>query len=317
MILALAGGVGGAKLAQGLTLRLPQDELLIVVNTGDDFTHLGMHISPDIDTVMYWLSGLNDRERGWGLAGESWNFMAALDRLGGPTWFNLGDGDLATHVERTQRLAQGETLSQVTRHLCAQLGIAHHIAPMTDGSVRTIVHTADAALAFQDYFVRLQCEPVVADITFDGAGDAVPSPSFSAAMANPALRAIVICPSNPVLSVDPILSMPGVHEWLRQTRVPVVAVSPIVGGQAIKGPAAKIFSELGRDVSVIGVAEHYRGFIDGLVIDTIDSAAKPAIEALGMRTAVTNSVMKSLDDQTKLAADVLAFAAQLSEAAHA
>jgi LPPG:FO 2-phospho-L-lactate transferase len=317
MILALAGGVGGAKLAQGLTMRLPPEELLIVVNTGDDFVHLGMHISPDIDTVMYWLAGLNDRVRGWGLADESWNFMAALGRLGGPTWFNLGDADLATHVERTQRLAKGETLSQVTRHLCAQLGIAHHVAPMTDGSVRTIVHTETAALVFQDYFVRLHCEPVVTAITFDGAGDAVPSPAFSAAMANPALRAIVICPSNPMLSVDPILSVPGVREWLRQTCAPVVAVSPIVGGRAIKGPAAKIFRELGRDVSVIGVAEHYRGLIDGLVIDTIDSAAKPAIESLGMRVAVTDSVMKSLDDQAKLAADVLALAAEMSEAAHA
>jgi LPPG:FO 2-phospho-L-lactate transferase len=317
MILALAGGVGGAKLAQGLTMRLAPEELLIVVNTGDDFVHLGMHISPDIDTVMYWLAGLNDRERGWGLAGERWNFMAALDRLGGPTWFNLGDGDLATHVGRTQRLAQGETLSQVTRHLCARLGIAHHIAPMTDGSVRTIVHTADTALAFQDYFVRLCCEPAVTGITFAGAEGAVPSPAFAAAMANPALRAIVICPSNPVLSVDPILSMRGVREWLRHTRVPVVAVSPIVGGQAIKGPAAKIFRELGRNVSVIGVAEHYRGVVDGLVIDTIDGAAKPAIEALGMRVSATDSVMKTLDDQTKLAADVLAFAAQVSEAAHA
>jgi LPPG:FO 2-phospho-L-lactate transferase len=316
MILALAGGVGGAKLAQGLTMQLPPEELLIVVNTGDDFVHLGMHISPDIDTVMYWLAGLNDRERGWGMAGESWNFMAALGRLGGPTWFNLGDADLATHVERTERLAQGETLSQVTRHLCAQLGLAHHIAPMTDGSVRTIVHTADAALAFQDYFVRLHCEPVVTAIAFDGAEDAVPSPAFAAAMANPALRAIVICPSNPVLSVDPILSMPGVREWLRQTRVPVVAVSPIVGGQAVKGPAAKIFLELGREVSVIGVAEHYLELVDGLVIDTIDSAAKPAIESLGMRVAITASVMKSLDDQARLAADVLALAAQMSEAAH-
>jgi LPPG:FO 2-phospho-L-lactate transferase len=317
MILALAGGVGGAKLAQGLTLRLPQDELLIVVNTGDDFTHLGMHISPDVDTVMYWLSGLNDRERGWGLAGESWNFMAALGRLGGPTWFNLGDGDLATHVERTQRLARGETLSQVTRYLCAQLGIAHPVAPMTDGIVRTIVHSKDAALAFQDYFVRLQCEPAVTGITFDRADGALPSPAFAAAMANPALSAIVICPSNPLLSVDPILSMPRVRDWLLQTRVPLVAVSPIVGGEAIKGPAAKIFRELGRDVSVVGVAEHYRGLLDGLVIDTVDAAARPAIEALGMRVAVTKTVMKSLDDQAALAADVLAFAAQLQEKAHA
>jgi LPPG:FO 2-phospho-L-lactate transferase len=317
MILALAGGVGGAKLAQGLSLRLPPEDLLVVVNTGDDFIHLGMHISPDIDTVMYWLSGLNDRVRGWGLAKETWNFMAALGKLGGPTWFNLGDADLATHVTRTQRLARGETLSQVTRHLCSQFDIAHHIAPMTDRSVRTIVHTADAALAFQDYFVRLQCEPAVTDITFDGAEHAAPAPAFTAALANPALRAIVICPSNPVLSIDPILSIAGVRERLQQTRVPVVAVSPIVDGQAIKGPAAKIFRELGRDVSVIGVAEHYRGLVHGLLIDTIDIAAQPAIEARGMRVAVTNSVMRSAIDQERLAGEVLELAAQVSEAAHA
>jgi LPPG:FO 2-phospho-L-lactate transferase len=188
---------------------------------------------------------------------------------------------------------------------------------MTDGSMRTIVHINDAALAFQDYFVRLRCEPAVTGITFKAAGDAVPSPIFVTAMANPALRAIVICPSNPLLSVDPILSMPGVRDWLRQTRVPVVAVSPIVGGEAIKGPAAKIFRELGRDVSVVGVAEHYRGLVDGLVIDTVDAAARPVIEALGMRVAVTKTVMKSLDDQAALAADVLAFAAQMPETAHA
>ena len=317
MILALAGGVGGAKMAQGLAMRLPPEELVVVVNTGDDFTHLGLHISPDVDTVMYWLSGLNDRLRGWGLAGETWNFMAALRRLGGPAWFNLGDGDLATHVARTQRLARGETLSAVTRHLCSQLSIAHHVAPMTDQSVRTIVHTADGALAFQDYFVRLRCEPVVTGVTFEGAEDAVPSPAFAAALVNPALRAVVICPSNPVLSIDPILSIPGVRERLRQTHVPVVAVSPIIGGQAIKGPAAKIFHELGRDVSVIGVAEHYRGLAQGLLIDTIDNAAQPAIEALGMTVAVTDSVMRSVTDQERLAGEVLALAAQVSEAAHA
>lgn len=317
MILALAGGVGGAKLAQGLAMQLPPEQLLVVVNTGDDFVHLDMHISPDIDTVMYWLAGLNDRQRGWGLAGETWNFMASLARLGGPTWFNLGDSDLATHVIRTQRLARGETLSQVTRHLCSHLGVTHPIAPMSDRSVRTIVHTAHEALAFQDYFVRLRCEPVVTGITFEGAGHAVPSPAFAAALADPALRAIVICPSNPVLSIDPILAIPGVGEKLRRAQVPVVAVSPIIGGEAVKGPAAKLFRELGRDVSVVGVAEHYCGLVQGLVIDTVDIAARRAIEELGMRIAVTDSVMKSAADQERLAAEVLALAAQLSEAAHA
>lgn len=317
MILALAGGVGGAKLAQGLALQLPPEQLLVVVNTGDDFVHLGMHICPDVDTVMYWLSALNDAVRGWGLAGETWNFMTALDRLGGPNWFNLGDGDLATHVVRTQRLAGGETLSQVTRHLCARLGISHHVAPMTDQRVRTIVHTADAALEFQHYFVRLHCEPAVTGIDFDGAQAASPSPAFAAVMSDPALETIVICPSNPMLSIDPILAIPGVRQRLQRKRAPVVAVSPIVGGQAIKGPAAKIFRELGRDASVVAVADHYRGLIDGLIIDTIDAGAKATVEALGLRVAVTDTVMKNQADQARLAADVLTFAAQTSEPSHA
>ena len=317
MILALAGGVGGAKLAQGLAMRLAPEELQIVVNTGDDFVHLGLHISPDIDTVMYWLAGLNDRTRGWGLAGDSWNFMAALRRLDGPTWFNLGDSDLATHLVRTQMLGEGASLGAVTCALCTRLGIAHAIAPMTDAPVRTLVHTEDATLAFQDYFVRLQCAPAVTGVSFAGAEAAKPSPAFAAAMANPVLHAVVICPSNPLLSIDPILSIPGVRDWLRLRRIPVIAVSPIVGGKAIKGPAAKIFRELDREVSVQGVADHYRGLIDALVIDTVDAAAKPALEARGLRVAVVPSVMKNAEDQAALAAAVLAFAADLARTAHA
>lgn len=317
MILVLAGGVGGAKLAHGFSLRLPPEDLLIVVNTGDDFVHLGLSISPDVDTVIYWLAGLNDRSRGWGLAGETWNFMSALARLGGPTWFNLGDGDLATHVERTQRLARGETLSEVTRHICRKLSIFHHVAPMSDHTVRTVVHTTEGPLAFQDYFVRLRCEPEVTAVSFDGIEKAAPSPAFIAAMADPRLRTIVICPSNPLLSIDPILSVPGVRQWLHQRRVPVVAVSPIVGGQAIKGPAAKIFRELGRDVSALGVAYHYHGLIDGLVVDVLDDDDVPAIENLGLSVAVTNTVMLNSGDQQRLADVALAFAAQIAGGAHA
>jgi LPPG:FO 2-phospho-L-lactate transferase len=316
MILALAGGVGGAKLAQGLAMQLAPEELLIVVNTGDDFVHLGLHISPDIDTVMYWLAGLNDRTRGWGLAGDSWNFMAALRRLGGPTWFNLGDSDLATHLVRTQMLGEGASLGAVTGALCTRLGIAYAIAPMTDAPVRTFVHTEDTTLAFQDYFVRLQCAPAVTGVSFAGTEAAKPSPAFAAAMANPVLHAVVICPSNPLLSIDPILSIPGVRDWLQLRRVPVVAVSPIVGGKAIKGPAAKIFRELNREVSVQGVADHYCGLIDGLVIDTVDAPAKPALEARGLRIAVVPSVMKNAEDQAALAAAVLAFAADLARTGH-
>jgi LPPG:FO 2-phospho-L-lactate transferase len=317
MIVALAGGVGGAKLAQGLAANLSTRELLIVVNTGDDFTHLGLHISPDIDTVLYWLSGLNDRERGWGRAGETWTFMKALAQLGGPTWFNLGDGDLAIHIERTQRLHRGERLSEVTRYLRKQLGIAHPVVPMTDDEVRTIVHTTDAALDFQDYFVRLRCEPIVTGITCRGSELAAPARAFSDAMRDPALRAVIVCPSNPLLSIDPILSVPGVRGWLQQAKIPVVAVSPIIDGKAIKGPAAKIFRELGRDASAVGVAEYYRDLIDGLVIDRIDAEMKSAIEALGISVAVTDTIMRNIDDQSALAADVIAFASRLSDSADA
>jgi LPPG:FO 2-phospho-L-lactate transferase len=317
MILALAGGVGGAKLVQGLATQLRPEELLIVVNTGDDFAHLGLHISPDVDTVMYWLAGINDMQRGWGLADETWNFMAALERIGGPTWFKLGDRDLATHVERLQRLAQGATLSEVTRHLCGQLGIKHWVAPMSDQSVRTIVHTAGGALAFQDYFVRQHFEPAITGIEFAGAEQASPSPAFAAALSDHKIDAIVLCPSNPILSIDPILSLRDVRQRIQKRRTPVVAVSPIVGGQAIKGPAAKIFRELGRDASVCAVAEHYRDLIDGLVIDTIDASFKYTIEALGIRVAVTSTVMRETTDRGRLAADVLNFAAKLTEPAHA
>jgi LPPG:FO 2-phospho-L-lactate transferase len=238
--------------------------------------------------------------------------MAALKRLDGPSWFNLGDGDLATHTMRTQMLGEGASLSAVTRALCRRFDIAHAVVPMSDAPVRTIVHTADAALAFQDYFVRLQCAPAVTAVTFTGAEAAKPSSAFAAVMADPKLKAVVICPSNPLLSIDPILAIPGVRDWLSQRRIPVVAVSPLVGGAAIKGPAAKIFRELGRDVSVRGVADHYRGLIDGLVIDTVDAPAKAELEALGLQIAVVPSVMKSKQDQAALAAAVLAFAAELA-----
>jgi LPPG:FO 2-phospho-L-lactate transferase len=241
MILALAGGVGGAKLAHGLTMQLPPEKLLVVVNTGDDFTHLGFHISPDVDTVMYWLAGLHDPVQGWGLAHETWNVMGALELLGGATWFNLGDRDLATHILRTQRLARGETLSQVTNYLCERLGIAHRIAPMSDQRVRRIVHTADGPLEFQDYFVRLRCAPAVTNIEFDGAQQASPSPALAQSFSNSTLESVIICPSNPMLSIDPVLAIPGVREWLQSTNATVVAVSPIVGGRAIKGPRPKSF----------------------------------------------------------------------------
>jgi LPPG:FO 2-phospho-L-lactate transferase len=313
VILALAGGVGGAKLVHGLAMQLAPEDLLVVVNTGDDFVHLGFNISPDLDTVMYWLAGLNDAERGWGLAGETWNFMASLERLGGPTWFRLGDHDLATHVERTQRLSHGERLSDVTAYLCERLAIRHRIVPMTDENMRTIVHTSEGALEFQHYFVRRQCEPQVLNLAFEGAQCASPSPAFGSALAREDLAAIVICPSNPLLSVEPILAVKHVRVSIQSHHAPVIAVSPIVGGRAIKGPAAKIFRELGRKASAFGIAQYYSGLIDGLVIDNIDAHLKRPIEALGLHVAVTNTVMKTSQDQAHLANEVIALAARISE----
>lgn len=310
-ILALAGGVGGAKLALGLTRVLAPGELAIVVNTADDFEHLGLHISPDLDSVMYALAGMASEERGWGIEGESWNFMAALDKLGGDIWFNLGDRDLATHVMRTELLRAGMSLSAVTETLTRRLEIAHTIMPMSDDPVRTLVDTREGRLPFQDYFVGRQCEPAVSGFAFDGADRASPSPGFDLALNNPNLRGIAICPSNPYVSVAPILAIPGIRERLRRVGAPVVAVSPIVGGAALKGPAAKMMRELDHDPSAVGIARHYEGLVDGLVIDTADAASKGDIERSGMRVRVAQTVMRTLDDRISLARETLDFVEEL------
>ena len=312
MILALAGGVGGAKLAHGLARILSPDELVIAVNTGDDFEHLGLHISPDLDSVMYKLAGINDTERGWGVADESWHFMGALARLEGETWFNLGDRDLATHVERTHRLAAGETLSHITAALCRALGIEHKIVPMTDSAVRTMVTTEAGTIPFQDYFVRLRCEPVVTGFCFSGAEQAHVAPMFAEALESVNLSAIVICPSNPYVSIDPILSLAGVAAAIEGRRVPLVALSPIIGGDAIKGPAGKMMAELGLQPSAASIASHYGRRLDGLVIDQTDGALAPKIEAMGIPTHVAQTIMKTADDEQTLAQEILTFATSLN-----
>ena len=318
MILALAGGVGGAKLAAGLQAALdtPAD-LLTVVNTGDDFEHLGLSICPDLDTVMYTLSGRANPETGWGLAGETWHFLEALAALGGEDWFRLGDRDLATHVERTRRLRAGETLSEVTSHLAARLGVPSRIAPMSDDPVRTVVETPDGDLPFQEYFVRRRCEPAVRGLRFEGAPEARMSAAFEAALADPTLDAVVVCPSNPYLSVDPILAIPGVRAALAGCAAPVVAVSPIVGGRAIKGPAAKIMEELGVEVSAATVADRYRDLLDGFVLDETDRALAAAIESAdmgaGLCVQVEQTVMRSGEDRARLAVRVLEFARLLRD----
>ncbi|MFN4089113.1 MAG: 2-phospho-L-lactate transferase [Alphaproteobacteria bacterium] len=314
-VLALSGGIGGAKLALGLAQLVPSSDLVIAANPGDDFEHLGLTICPDLDTLVYTLAGLADAERGWGRRGETWNFMAALGELGGETWFNLGDRDLALHAERTRRLRAGQTLSAVTADLCARLGVGPRIVPATDQPVRTIVETPDGPLPFQHYFVRLRCAPQVTGFRFEGAAAARPSPDFAAALADPGLAAVVICPSNPFISIDPILAVPGVVEALAGVRAPVVAVSPVIGGAAVKGPTAKMLAELGRDVSAAAVARHYRGRIrlDGYLVDEADAAAAAAMGAEGLAVAVGHTLMTDVDSKVAVARAVLDLAASLRD----
>lgn len=305
MYLALAGGVGGAKLAYGLSKVLEPDELTIAVNTGDDFTHLGLAISPDLDTVCYTLAELDDQERGWGRAGETWRFMETLKSLGHPGWFQLGDCDLALHAMRTQLLAQGARLSDVTRRVCEAWGVRHRVVPMSDDRVETIVHTQDGPLAFQEYFVRKQCQPVVERFEYRGAEQAAAQPELLDLLNDPALKGVIVCPSNPWLSVGPMLAIHDLREALLRVAVPVVAVSPIIAGHAVKGPAAKLMAELGLEVSALSIARHYADFIDVLVIDTSDELLKGAIEALGVRPVVADTLMQGRSDRVRLAQDVL------------
>ena len=310
-IIALSGGIGGAKLVLGLSKVLPAQELLVVTNTGDDFDHFGLRICPDTDTVLYTLSGLSDPVKGWGRVDETWTFMQAVQDLGGQSWFNLGDGDLALHVLRTERLNSGMSLTEVTAELATAMGIDVPIVPMSDQSVGTVVHTPEGQLAFQHYFVRDRCVPQVTGFEFSGIDSATPNPILLEALDNDP-GAIVIAPSNPFVSVDPILELPGLRARLKTSDAPIIAVSPIVGGQAIKGPAAKMMSELGKDVSALGVARHYQGLIDGLVIDEQDRELQTEIEDLGMAVTVAPTIMHDLATRIALAQVTLEFAEQLA-----
>jgi len=302
-VIAISGGVGGAKLALGLSAELAPGELLIVANTGDDFEHLGLRICPDIDTLIYTLAGCADPVRGWGLAGETWRCMDALGTLGGPGWFRLGDMDLATHLQRSALLRAGEPLEAATARLAAALGVRHAIVPMSNEPVRTVVDTDRGRFAFQEYFVRERCEPVVRAVGFDGAADARPAPGLRRWLDAVPAPAVVICPSNPFLSVDPVLAVADLRQ--RFAALPVVAVSPIVGGRAIKGPAAKMMAELGLPVSALEVARHYRGLVDAFVIDREDAAQEQAIRELGMHVLVTGTVMGDMASKRQLATEVL------------
>ena len=304
-ILALSGGVGGAKLAAGLAAVLPPERLTIAINTGDDFEHLGLTVCPDIDSVVYAMAGLNDRQRGWGVAGETWQAMASLKALGEADWFNLGDRDLGMHLARSWRLRAGESLSEVTSRLSQALGVAHSVVPMSDQPVRTQVQTEAGWCDFQQWFVGNQCGPAVSAIRFAGAPGAAPSPGLAQALARPDLAAVIICPSNPFLSVDPILAVDGVREALMGLQVPRIAVSPLIGGKALKGPLSKLLAELGFEAANRTLTAHYAGLVDHLVIDRSDEDDAPPLRAGGLAVTVTNTLMKTVEDQSRLAQDVL------------
>jgi LPPG:FO 2-phospho-L-lactate transferase len=310
-VVALSGGIGGAKLALGLARVLDPGDLVVAANIGDDFEHLGLSICPDLDTLLYTLAGLADPERGWGRRDETWTFMSALSALGGPTWFRLGDGDLALHVERTRRLAAGEPLSAIMDDLRRRLGVAVRLRPVSDDAVRTIVHTRDGRLEFQDYFVRRQCAPAVTRIEFDGAAAARAQPKLVAAIADPRLRAVVICPSNPLISIEPMLAVKPFRDALRQCAAPIVAVSPIVGGRALKGPTTKMLAELRIGIDAMTAARRYGDLLDGYVIDTIDDAVRSGCDVrCPVRAAPT--VMTTLAEREHLARAVLDFADALA-----
>lgn len=319
-VLAVCGGVGGAKLALGLQQLLPPGELAVLVNTGDDFTHVGLRICPDLDTVLYTLGGVVHRQQGWGRAEETFGFMDELRRQGGPEWFLLGDRDLVVHVERTRRLAAGERLTAITADLAQRFGVRSRILPMTDSEVATLLDTDAGPLEFQHYFVRLRCEPKVHGLSYAGAPQSRPTEELTAVLRSSALRAIVLCPSNPYLSIDPVLAVPGMRAALRAARVPIVAVSPLIGGRAVKGPTAKIMQELGSDVGSVAVLRHYAGLIDGLLLDrgdAEDAATREAAAASGVVLGAERTLMRSSTDRRRVAEAALALADALRSAAAA
>jgi LPPG:FO 2-phospho-L-lactate transferase len=304
-VVALSGGVGGAKLVDGLARVLAPDDLTVIINTGDDFRHLGLWISPDIDSVVYALAGLSDPVKGWGRRDESWNFMQAIRGLGGQDWFLLGDSDLAMHVQRTHSLSEGSSLTEVTGEISRILGIRARLLPMSDDPIATRLQTDEGWLNFQDYFVRRRCAPVIRGIRFDGAATARAQPEALEALADPQLRLVVICPSNPFLSVEPILAIPAIRAALIRCAAPVVAVTPIIGGRAVKGPTAKIMEELGLEISGAAVARRYAGLIDAFVVDQSDPEPVP-IDGVQFIKAQTR--MDRTQDREELARAVLAIA---------
>lgn len=311
-VVALAGGVGAARFLRGLVREVPPEQVTAIVNTGDDRRFYGVHVSPDLDIVTYTLAGQVDPERGYGLAGDTFQVIETLGALGHETWFRLGDRDLAIHLTRRALLDQGRSLSEATALICGRLGIRHRIVPMSDNASPTIVETDEGELSFQHYFVREQCRPAVRGFRFEGASAAGPSAGFNAALENPKLAAILICPSNPFVSIDPILALPGIKDRLSRNKAPVIVVSPIVASQAIKGPTAKMMDELGLDLSAMGIFHHYGELLDGFVIDEQDR------ELIGdfpdpEQLHCCNTVMESLQDRIELAKQCLKFGRQIGQ----
>jgi LPPG:FO 2-phospho-L-lactate transferase len=306
-VVVLTGGVGGAKLVLGLTQVVAPDRITAIVNTGDDFRHFGLWICPDLDTLLYTLAGKADAEHGWGRAGETWGFMAALRSLGAEDWFLLGDGDLALHVLRSARLASGSTLSQISRDFAQFWGLSVAMLPMSDDPISTHLSTDEGELPFQRYFVERRCVPTVNAIRFEGAAAARAAPGVVEAIESADTRAVLIAPSNPFLSIDPILAVPGIRAALMNAAAPVVAVAPIVGGKAVKGPTAKLMAELGIPVTPRAIADHYRGVIDGLLVDERDGT-----EGLGIPIASTDTLMVSLEDRARVASAALALADRIA-----
>lgn len=309
-ILALCGGVGGAKLAHGLARCLAPDDLTIVVNTGDDFEHLGLPVSPDLDTVLYTLGGVANKQFGWGREDESWACFDELGRLGGASWFQLGDRDIALHLFRRQMRDEGRSLSEITAMLAKRFGIGPQIVPMSDSPVRTMITTEEGVLGFQHYFVGRKCEPRVKAIDFVGSESAAPAPGLTAALSDPNLRAVILCPSNPFLSIDPILALPGVRTALAEVAAPVIAVTPLIGEKAVKGPTAKICAELDVPTNPMAIAAHYKDFLDGFVLDSRDADLVAQFPS-PLAVHVTDTLMVDTGHRENLARDTLNFAQSL------
>ncbi|HJT01208.1 MAG TPA: 2-phospho-L-lactate transferase [Terriglobales bacterium] len=303
MITVLTGGTGGAKFVDALRHLLPARELTLVVNTGDDLEWWGLHVSPDLDSIMYVLAGMLSRDRGWGVDGDTFECVEAMRRMGAPAWFNIGDRDLATHLARTQMLRSGRTLTQATAEIAAALGAQSRILPMSDARMETRVRTPDGELSFQEYFVRERFRPEVRGVRFVGAKQATPAPGVLAAISS--AEAVLLAPSNPITSIGPILAVPGIREALRETQAPVAAISPIVGGAAVSGPAGALMNSQGLPVSIAGVAQAYADFLDLLIVDERDAEAAQALRKSGLRLHCAQIIMKTPEDKAALAATVL------------